>query len=147
MFFSKVIYPKFNTKYTYTIRFENSLTQQNNSYSVISNAFYTYGPSPRSRDLPSILCYFKDDNSGKISLYESGTDIKIKDKYGTIDYNTGTLVLNDTTFLLPSSLETYQITILAKPNDTDVFSSKNTILEMNQSGIEINLNPISTYRI
>lgn len=147
VFFSKLIYPKYNTKYTYTVRFENSLTQQNNSYSIISNTFYTYGPSPRSSDLPSIRCYFKDDNLGKISLFESGTDVKIKDKYGTIDYKTGTITLNDAIFLLPPSLETYQIVVSAKPSDTDVFSSKNTILEMNLSGIEVNLNPISTYRI
>ena len=147
VFFSKLVYPKFNTKYTYKINFENSLGQQNNSYSIISTPFYTYGPSPRSSDLPSILCYFRDDNRGKISLYESGTDNKIKDKYGTIDYNTGSMIITDATFLLPSSLETYQITINAKPNDTDVFSSKNTILEMNLNGIEVNLTPISTYRI
>lgn len=144
---SKNIRPIFNTKTTYTINFENSLTTQTDSYSIISSDFYTYGLGPRSSDLPSVLCYFKDDNKGKISLYEKNTDRKIKDKYGEIDYSTGIIKIRGANFLLGPSLEKYEIKVRAKPLDTDVLSKRNTILSIDMSELKINLVPVEFNRI
>ena len=64
-----------------------------------------------------------------------------------MNYSTGDIRLNSAEFLLGSDLQKYEVTIFAKPSDTDVFSRKNTILEMDSENIEVNMTQASTVRM
>lgn len=145
--FYKKFTPIFNNKFTYSVSFENSLDEISSGYYINSSTFYTYGKGENSLNLPSVRAYFRDSGRGKISLYQESDDSLITDNYGTIDYTTGKLTIKSTTFLLPSTLETYDISVFAKPLDEDVFSKKNTILEMDSETIQVTLTPIYTTRI
>lgn len=146
--FYKNLTPIFNSKISYSISFENSLGKVDGSdYYMYSSIFYTYGKGQNSLDLPSVEAYFKDNGRGKISLYQESDDSIISENYGTIDYQTGKINIKNTTFLLPSSLETYQISIFAKPLDQDVLSKRNSILEIDSENIELTSTPIYTTRI
>ena len=145
--FYKKFTPIFNSKFTYSVSFENTLDEISSGYYINSSIFYTYGKGENSLDLPSVRAYFRDNGRGKVSLYQESDDSLITDNYGTIDYTTGKLTIKSTTFLLPSTLEAYEISVFAKPLDEDVFSKRNTILEMDAETIQVTLTPIYTTRI
>ena len=145
--FYKKFTPIFNSKFTYSVSFENTLDEISSGYYINSSIFYTYGKGENSLDLPSVRAYFRDNGRGKVSLYQESDDSLITDNYGTIDYTTGKLTIKSTTFLLPSTLEAYEISLFAKPLDEDVFSKRNTILEMDAETIQVTMTPIYTTRI
>jgi hypothetical protein len=145
--FYKKFTPIFNSKFTYSVSFENILDEISSGYYINSSIFYTYGKGENSLNLPSVRAYFRDNGRGKVSLYQESDDSLITDNYGTIDYTTGKLTIKSTTFLLPSTLEAYEISVFAKPLDEDVFSKRNTILEMDAETIQVTLTPIYTTRI
>lgn len=144
---SKILTPIFNTNFSYSVSFENELTEIESGKYLESSEFFTYGNSPNASNLPSIRAYFKDNGKGKINLYEFGTDSLVRDNLGTVDYTTGTLKLNSLVVLLGSNLEKYDVTIRSRPKDTDIFSRKNTIIEMNYDEITINMIPVSSVRM
>lgn len=147
LIFYKKFTPIFNSKFTYSVSFENILDEISSGYYINSSIFYTYGKGENSLNLPSVRAYFRDNGRGKVSLYQESDDSLITDNYGTIDYTTGKLTIKSTTFLLPSTLEAYEISVFAKPLDEDVFSKRNTILEMDAETIQVTLTPIYTTRI
>ena len=98
-------------------------------------------------NLPAVRAYFKDNGKGKISLYNNSTDQLIKDQFGTVNYDTGKVILNSAEFLLENGLQKYEVRVNAKPRDNDVFSKKNTILEMNYDEVDLTLVESSTVRI
>ena len=144
---SKILYPVFNTKFSYLVSFENPLTPISGTTYIQSSTFLTYGNSANANNLPSVRAYFKDNGSGKITLYNESTQRVIRDNFGSVDYTTGDVRLNSAEFLLGSDLQKYEVTIFAKPSDTDVFSRKNTILEMDSENIEVNMTQASTVRM
>lgn len=145
--FNKIIYPVFNTKISYSINFENKLSEISSGVYVQSSVFLTYGNSSNANNLPSVRAYFKDNGKGKISLYDYSTQKIITDEFGTVNYDTGLVRINSAQFLLESSLEKYEVSVSSRPFDNDVFSRRNTILEMNQSEITVTMTPVSTVRI
>jgi hypothetical protein len=144
---SKIIYPVFNTKFSYLTSFENPLSPITGTTYIQSSTFLTYGNSPNANDLPSVRAYFKDNGSGKITLYNESTQRVIRDNFGSVDYSTGDVRLNSAEFLLGDNLRKYEVTIFAKPSDTDVFSRRNTILEMDTENITVNMTQASTVRM
>lgn len=145
--FYKKFTPIFNSKFTYSVSFENKLTELSANNYISSSTFLTFGKGENSLNLPSVAAYFKDNGRGKISLYQRSDDTLLAENYGTINYETGKIDLKSSTFLLPSSLEAYEITIFAKPFDEDIFSKRNTILEIDPENINVSLTPITTTRI
>jgi len=71
----------------------------------------------------------------------------IIDSYGTVDYTTGKITIKSTTFLLTSTLESYEISVFARPLDEDIFSKRNTILEIDTENVSVTMTPITTSRI
>ena len=144
---SKIIYPVFNTKFSYLTSFENPLSPITGTTYIQSSTFLTYGNSANANNLPSVRAYFKDNGSGKIILYNESTQKVIRDNFGSVDYSTGDVRLNSAEFLLGDNLQKYEVTIFAKPSDTDVFSRRNTILEMDTENITVNMTQASTVRM
>lgn len=145
--FNKLLYPIFNRPYYYTVNFENGLDQISPNQYIQSSLFFTYGNSPNASNLPRVQAYFKDNGKGKITLYNNENQSVIKDNYGSVDYDTGLIKLNGAVFLLNDNLGKYEVTISSKPKDEDIYSSRNTILEMNTDKIKILMVPISTVRM
>jgi len=145
--FNKQIVPTFNTKISYSINFENPLSEISSGTYIQSGSFLTYGTGTNALNLPAVRAYFKDNGKGKISLYNNSTDQLIKDQFGTVNYDTGKVILNSAEFLLENGLQKYEVRVNAKPRDNDVFSKKNTILEMNYDEVDLTLVESSTVRI
>jgi len=145
--FYKKFTPIFNSKFTYSVTFENPLDVLSGTYYVNSSVFYTYGKGENSSNLPSVRAYFRDNGKGKISLYRESDDSVIIDSYGTVDYTTGKITIKSTTFLLTSTLESYEISVFARPLDEDIFSKRNTILEIDTENVSVTMTPITTSRI
>ena len=145
--FYKKFTPIFNSKFTYSVTFENPLDVLSGTHYVNSSVFYTYGKGENSSNLPSVRAYFRDNGRGKISLYQESDDSLIIDSYGTVDYTTGKITIKSTTFLLPSTLESYEISVFARPLDEDIFSKRNTILEIDPENLSVTMTPITTSRI
>jgi len=145
--FNKILYPTFETKVSYSLNFENELSEITSGNYIYSSSFLTYGKSANSNDLPSVRAYFKDNGRGKITLYQQSDDSLIKDNFGSVDHLTGSIKINDVEFLLPSDLQKYDVNVYARPKDDDVLSKRNTILEMNEEDITVNMTPITTVRL
>lgn len=145
--FNKQIVPTFNTKVSYSINFENPLSEISSGTYIQSGSFLTYGTGTNALNLPAVRAYFKDNGKGKISLYNNSTNELIKDQFGTVNYDTGKVILNSAEFLLENGLQKYEVRVNAKPRDNDVFSKKNTILEMNYDEVDLTLVESSTVRI
>jgi hypothetical protein len=145
--FNKILYPIFGRKYYYTVNFNNALTPLSDGQYIQSSTFFTYGNSPNASNLPRVQAYFRDNGGGKITLYNNSNQSVIKDNFGSVDYTTGLLKINSAEFLLNDNLEKYEVSVSAKPLDEDVYSSRNTILEMNRDQIEVLMTPVSTVRI
>lgn len=144
---SKILYPVFNTKFSYLTSFENPLSPITGTTHIQSSTFLTYGNSANANNLPSVRAYFKDNGSGKITLYNESTQKVIRDNFGSVNYSTGDVRLNSAEFLLGDNLQKYEVTIFAKPSDTDIFSRRNTILEMDTENITVNMTQASTVRM
>ena len=145
--FDKILYPIFNRSYYYTVGFGNTLSQTGTNQYIQSSIFFTYGKSPNASNLPKVQAYFKDNGTGKITLYNNNDQSVIIDNYGSVDYKTGLVKVNAAEFLLDDNLEKYDVRVFAKPLDEDIYSSRNTILEMNRDEIEVLMSPVSTVRI
>lgn len=145
--FNKIIYPIFGTKTSYSMSFENSLSELSSGNYLRSSSFLSYGKSSNSNDLPSVRAYFRDNARGKITLYQESDDSVLKDNFGTLDRSSGSFRINDAQFLLPSDLQKYEVLVYARPSDDDILSKRNTILEMNQEDIRIIMTPITTVRL
>jgi len=144
---NKILYPIFNRSYSYRINFQNALSPLSRTEYIQSSIFRTYGNSPNASNLPAINAYFKDNGSGKISLYNNDNQSLIVDNYGSVDYTTGLVTLYSAEFLLNSDLSTYEVKIFTKPRNEDVLSARETILEMNQENIQVLVETVSTVRM
>lgn len=145
--FNKILYPTFNTKTSYSLNFENKLSELSDGNYIFSSTFITYGKSSNANNLPSVRAFFRDNGLGKITLYKESDNSVIVDSFGTVNYESGLVSINSANFLIPSDLQKYEVYVYAKPNDNDVFSKRKTILEMNNQDVLINLIPISTVRM
>lgn len=139
----KLLIPTFGTRRTYEVSFQNSIKQTKGLPNITSSSFPTYGNSPNASNLPSVTAYFSDDGEGKLVLYNTSNNEVINSNFGTVDYAKGKINIKPVTFLLPESLETYQVTITAIPIENDVISSRNTILELDRIGYTLTLQEVT----
>jgi hypothetical protein len=118
---------------TYTIYFSNELSKgdvTNSDYCVSSDAFI----------LDGYTCYFSDDGTGNVIIYRllNGSRVIVNDSIGTIDYSTGTVVIES---FSPESIvsdETY-IQLYATPKYNNISCVRNQILIADESDITITL--------
>lgn len=145
---AKRITPKFNTRSPYTINFENSLIPFEKNVYIRSTPFITFDPSVKNKlRQVRVLAYFEDNGNGSIRLIRE-SDLKVIDeRFGVVNYDTGKIDIKDVQFLIPESLEKYDITVNARPFELDILSKRNTILEFERENIEIILSPISSTRM
>ena len=130
----KRITPTFGTRRTYEVSFQNKLRKTKGTPTITSSSFQTYGNSPNALNLPSVTAYFSDDGDGTLVLYNASTNQVINQNFGTVDYEKGKLNIKPIAFLLPENLQTYQVTVTAMPEENDIISSRNTILELDIDG-------------
>lgn len=132
---NKRIVPLFNTNVSYNINFVNGIE----AGTLRSSQFVVSEPTRIASD----VYYFKDDEAGNIQLIKLKTDFSetiIDAEYGTVNYNTGKVVLS---CLNPVSVigTTSYINIEAEPLKNDVMSERNLILRINDSDITVNGTP------
>ncbi|CAB4162792.1 baseplate wedge subunit [uncultured Caudovirales phage] len=131
IYMAKRISPKLGYSTTYTINFNNK-TQS--IYPVITSSAFTYIDS-NGTSYESVR--IEDDANGNIIAYNYINGIKtiLNSSLGSIDYETGRLILND---LLTTSYGNY-ISIYLKPLNKDIIASKNMILLIESSDVTINI--------
>ena len=127
----KRIYPEANIKQTFTIDFGNKLYHPRSCYDVpvVESSYFNMYVTQNSQ-LVERVCYFDDDGDGKLRIYTLGTGnsrIYINNNAGTVDYDTGVIVIKDFTLASYINNQNY-IYFIATPRDTDVFTDFDTIL-------------------
>ena len=127
------ITPKFGSEETYSINISNPIYRSESPLeSVISSGFYHY-------TLPNRVCYIDDDpTTGTLRLFtKSDTNEKVILKsIGTIDYQRGTLVIQDLNII---SLVGSELTFRVKPLSNDVSSSRSQFIKIDESLLDINV--------
>lgn len=85
------------------------------------------------------ICYLEDDNQGIVRITQvNDTNCSLVQIVGTIDYDTGTIILNN---FVPDSYVGNYLLIYVTPRDNDVSCNQNTILTIADTNITIT--PIS----
>ena len=136
----KTFTPTSGTKFTKTIDFGYELSTQ----FVVSqdDAIYQSIPAVRSSNLikNDRNVYLMDDLNGTLGLYTTinGASVKLEN-VGTVDYITGRVVITDLlidTFTPASGTHAH---LYAQPKSVDITVSKNTILKIRDSDIEVSV--------
>ena len=134
----KRLVPILGSRNPYTLRFGNSLFNPHMGHSPIlsSSNFSVVDAGGTTRT----AAYLKDDGNGKVSTCYNDADGNVKvvvENQGTLDYNTGVLVLND---FQPTSaaLETY-ISIKAEPRNKNIRGERNQILIIDRFTDSVNV--------
>nr|MBC8443048.1 hypothetical protein [Pseudomonadota bacterium] len=130
----------------YTVKFGNKLLHPFDGYqSIISSSNFSYTDAAGTIHSNA---YLVDDGKGKVCSVYLNTSDEIKtivDEQGTIDYETGVLVLNN---FIPnsSSLETY-IKIYAEPRFGNIRGDRNQILiiDKHTTSVTVTASPETSY--
>jgi hypothetical protein len=134
----KRLTPIMGSSNPYTIKFGNKLLHPFDGYqSIISSSNFSYTDAAGTIHSNA---YLVDDGNGKVStVYLNTSDVvkTIVDKQGTIDYETGVLVLSNFT---PggSTLETY-INIYTSPRYNNIRGDRNQILIIDKYTTSVNI--------
>jgi len=119
--------PSLTGENTYTLTFNRPIFHPNDGYvsAVSSNAFGYSGEQ----------CYFDDDGFGNVRIYFLRNAQKnfVIDNIGSIDYNTGKIVLNS---FRPQSLNG-EINLSVKIADYNVYPIRNQILLISNSRVKV----------
>lgn len=131
IYIAKRISPKIGYSTTYTIDFNN---QSQSLYPVITSSAFTYVGSDGTGYEASRI---EDDGNGIIRVYNYINGIKaiLNSSFGTVDYTSGRVVLNN---LLTTEYGNY-ISIYFKPLNKDILASRNMILLVESSDVTINI--------
>jgi hypothetical protein len=89
----KKLYPKINTAQSHTINFNNKVHSNDHGHAVLESSYFTYIDE---NFVYYTLCYLKDDSNGNIIVYTyiNGIYTVLNSSVGTIDYETGTVILS-----------------------------------------------------
>lgn len=123
--------PSLVSRNTYTITFNRGIFHPNDGYvsAVTSNAFTYEGQT----------AYFDDDGYGNIRIYYiSNAQRNYLQNIGTIDYDTGLVILNN---FLPQAING-EINFTVKIADYNVYPIRNQVLLFSESRVKV-LNDIS----
>lgn len=137
----KYVVPLLNTNQTFSVSFGNRLKKEDVLYvhpaghsPVIQSTAFTYEGQ---------TAFFKDDGNGTIYIYAlsgEGAETKLDSNAGTVDYTTGIVSINN---LLISGFNGDQIKIIAELETLDVDSSLNTIIDIRNEDISIDVTPVT----
>lgn len=123
-------------KTTYNIKFENELSQLENSLN------YFYSSSFKTDNLFETSfenAFVRDDGKGKVVLLTSSQENSLKANQGNVSYSDGNITLKDIK-IYPSDvgLDT-TILFYARPKEQEIVSKRNTILslEINSSNLTL----------
>ena len=133
---NKVLTPTLNTVTQYIINFNNPLYNPHTGHNsamggITSSTGFTIAGNTNT-------LYLDDDGNGNIRTYYlvGGTTRKYADETaGTIDYETGKIVLTDLNITSTSTGNTISIDIL--PASNDIVSVRNQILEIDTGSVSI----------
>lgn len=125
--------PTFGLEETYTINISNPIYRSESPMeSVISSGFYHHS-------LPNRVCYIDDDpTTGVLRLFtKSDTNEKIILKsVGTVDYQTGTIIVQDLNII---SLVGGEFYFRVKPLSNDVSSSRSQFIKIDEKLLDIDV--------
>ena len=136
----KNIEPVFNVNNNYTVHFDNELFHPVDGYNSIlsSNGFGYIDSSGNDVD-----CYLEDDGYGIVNIYKTVDQQKVyvKENAGTIDYDTGKIVLLNfrPTRLVDVIDSEIQLTVI--PKKRDVLSRRNQIIIIQYDNITVTCTP------
>lgn len=128
--------PEFNTLATYELCFGNKVHIKKDGYSIKSSGF-------KIKDVDGIL-YMGDiqmkDNIGKIFFFkiENNLPVIVKNNAGTINYNTGDLLL-EVVNITGSELSNAVIEVQAVPESNDVVGLKDLYLQVDVKNSVVNI--------
>jgi hypothetical protein len=131
------IQPPFLVPETYEFSFNNEIDRgdaTNDQFSVRSTGFYIDG----------ILTYIKDNGQGRLDLYRVINDavVIIKSGTGTIDYNTGDVLIEELTVdSLPDDASSFDL--IAIPKTPDVISLREQIVTYEDEDITVLIEDIN----
>jgi len=137
------LYPNINQTSSYEIKFGNALFHPYDGYIfVVSTSNFKY------TDVNNVeqTAYLKDDGYGKINAYYTvgATQTLLKENVGVVDYDTGTVNLNN--IKINSLIDDTFLRIKLIPKDKDIDSIRNKILIINNndsSAINITMNAVT----
>jgi len=136
----KTIEPALNTKLSYILRFNNSISHPHAGHAAtLSSTLFSI------TDEQNILredCKIKDFN-GMLKVYRTdneGTELSVRDNVGTVDYITGKVVL---TAFDPASYEGNQISITIIPVLGDVLALREQLITIEEGDINLKMNDVS----
>lgn len=147
----KKIAPLFNTTSSYNLETNNKIYVEPNSdkigtdydtrylYSSVISSKFTYNYLGTLYP----LSYFEDDNNGNIYVYYILNNVATKitvDPVGTVDYETGRIILNN---IRISSYDS-SVSLYIKPYNKDIFANKNKIVMIDPSDITVNITEVLT---
>lgn len=137
------LYTNINQTSSYEIKFGNALFHPYDGYlSVVSTSNFKYTDLNNTEQ----TAYLKDDGYGKINVYYTvgATQTLLKEGVGVVDYDTGTVNLNN--IKINSLISDTFLRIKLVPNDKDIDSIRNKILIIDSndsSAINITMNAVT----
>lgn len=138
----KKLTPNFSAITTYTVNFDNSLYHPIDGYnSILSSTSFGYQDSTGT----DVDAYLDDDGSGNVRIYKlvGGEKIYISETAGTIDYDTGKIILVNFAPQYLTDPTATDIILTAKPNSLDISSRRNQILLITEENITVTSSPVS----
>lgn len=122
--------PELEITRKYTIEFNNKI----DPFTVTSTGAKYLGSGIE----PDVLHYLDDDGAGKLRLYKLVSNSKsyVNTNFGTIDYDTGIIVLSSAHFL---ELATLQFKVTVTPTDFDIYPKRNQILLIKEEDVTVTL--------
>jgi hypothetical protein len=138
---SKSINPILNAAKKYTVHFNNPIYHPHMGHIpvLISTAFKITNSAE--------TYYINDDGNGKLRLYyiQSGDKVYVDNSFGTINYNTGEIII--TTLNVSSTSNTdNSIRLIVIPNYSDIYSLRQQILTIDSNNLVISGIKDSTIR-
>lgn len=137
----KRIEPQFNRTLPYTIKYDNALKHPIDGYPSIleSTSFFYPDLTSTAVTKPTVTAYLDDNGYGVVRIYKlvGLSKVYLTENIGTIDYETGTLVLKS---FSPTGIPDGSIDIKLRvvPNRDDIFVRRNQVLEINENQIAVN---------
>lgn len=122
--------PTLGVSENYTIKFSNPL----NNTGLLTSTTFDYG------GFTGCVIFDKDDGSGVLEIYgnsPTGQNVLVSGNAGTIDYNTGTVVL---TSFAPTAVSSGGIiSITVQPLEQDIVPGNNQLVTIKESDVSITM--------
>lgn len=139
----KKIYPPVNTKYSEIINFNIPLTLEGAELSKQYSIADTVAIYSTNFTYSGDTVFISDDGNGKIRLVKSSVDknIVILDNIGSVNYETGTVSITNLQ-IESMGITSNHIKLYAVPRNKDFETSKNVILTLEPTELNINVTGI-----